>query len=211
MFIPDRVYAQYRNKPKAVDWFAICRKMGGDIESAAQAVKGMYDIDTATSAQLDIIGRIVVAPRSSLESVSMNPTTFGSPSAQCGGVSSMCAPITISQDAQLSSEMYRIVIKAKIIRNNSDATIESILDGLNFIFPMARFVELIDGENMSFSLRFDGALTPLEQYVLTSGKIMPKPQGVRFNGFFTTSGPSTFGNPAAVCGSPATQCIGYLE
>ena len=60
---PNRIYAQYRNKPKAVAWYNITRSLATQIADVATAVRIMYSIDAAQGEQLDIIGRIVVVPR----------------------------------------------------------------------------------------------------------------------------------------------------
>ena len=102
MNIPDRIYAQYRDKPKAVDWFAIARKLGGSIEDAAEAVRKSYDIDNVLGEQLNVIGRIVVAPRSFVGSFPMNPGLFDlTDGDEFGDGDAMFSALTIDQDGQL--------------------------------------------------------------------------------------------------------------
>ena len=212
MNIPDRIYAQYRDKPKAVAWYEIARKLGGSIEAAAQAVRKSYDIDTAVGEQLNVIGRIVVAPRSFVGSIPMNPALFDlTDGDEFGDDGAMFSALTIDQDGQLSDDLYRLVIKAKIIKNNGDATIESILDGMNFLLPRADVLRVTDGEDMSFSIEFYGQITNLERYALLNEGLVPKPQAVRFKGFLEGFEMVEFGDIDAEFGDEDAEFAGYIE
>ena len=211
MNIPDRIYAQYRDKPKAVAWYAIARQLGGSIEAAAQAVRKSYDIDTAVGEQLNVIGRIVVAPRSFVGSMPMNPGLFDlTDGDEFGDDDAMFSALTIDQDGQLSDELYRLVIKAKIVKNNGDATIENILDGMNFLLPKAQVLRVTDGEDMSFSIEFYGEITNLERFALLNAGLVPKPQAVKFNGFLEGFEMVEFGEMDAEFGDEDAEFAGYI-
>lgn len=211
MNIPDRIYAQYRDKPKAVDWYAIARKLGGSIADAAEAVRKSYDIDNVFGEQLNVIGRIVVAPRSFVGSIPMNPGLFDlTDGDEFGDDDAMFSALTIDQDGQLSDELYRLVIKAKIIKNNGDATIENILDGMNFLLPHAEVLRVTDGEDMSFSIEFYGQVTNLERFALLNAGLVPKPQAVRFNGFLEGFEMVEFGDMDAEFGDEDAEFVGFI-
>ncbi|MFA7943101.1 DUF2612 domain-containing protein [Pseudomonas brenneri] len=211
MNIPDRIYAQYRDKPKAVAWYAIGRELGGSLEAAAQAVRKSYDIDTAVGEQLNVIGRIVVAPRSFVGAYPMNPGLFDlTDGDEFGDDDAMFSALTIDQDGELSDELYRLVIKAKIIKNNGDATIENILDGMNFLLPNAEVLRVTDGEDMSFSIEFYGQINNLERFSLLNAGLVPKPQAVRFNGFLEGFEMVEFGDMDAEFGDEGTEFAGYI-
>lgn len=211
MNIPDRIYAQYRDKPKAVAWYAIARSLGGSIEAAAEAVRKSYDIDSAVGEQLNVIGRIVVAPRSFIGSTPMNPGLFDlTDGGEFGDDEAMFSALTIDQDGQLSDELYRLVIKAKIVKNNGDATIENILDGMNFLLPRADVLRVTDGEDMSFSIEFYGEITNLERFALLNAGLVPKPQAVKFNGFLEGFEMVEFGDVDAEFGDEDAEFAGYI-
>ena len=210
MNIPDRIYAQYRNKPNAVAWYAITRELADEIDTAAQAVRHMYGIDDNVGAQLDIIGRIVVADRNFLANTPLVVCQFGDVDAEFGDLDAVFSELFIGTDSQMSDEFFRLVIRAKIVKNNSDATIESILDGITFLIPGADVVRVIDGEDMSFSIEFQGNITDLERWALLNAKLIPKPQGVRFNGFLDSYIPSEFGDVDAEFGDTDAQFHGYV-
>ncbi|WP_447781017.1 DUF2612 domain-containing protein [Pseudomonas plecoglossicida] len=211
MNIPDRIYAQYQGKPKAVAWYAIARQLGGSIEDAAEAVRKSYDIDSAEGQVLDVIGRIVVVPRSFLGVVDMNPGLFDlTDGAEFGDDGAMFSSLTIDQDGQLSDRLYRLVIKAKIVKNNGDATIENILFGVNFLLPRAEVLRVTDGEDMSLSIEFYGEISDLERFALLSANLVPKPQAVRFNGFHEGLGMYEFGDTDAEFGDESAEFAGYI-
>jgi hypothetical protein len=211
MNIPDRIYAQYRNKPKAVAWYEIARKLGGSLEAAAEAVRKSYDIDNAVEEQLNVIGRIVVAPRSFVGTLPMSPGLFAlTDGDEFGDEGAMFSSLTIDQDGQLSDELYRLVIKAKIIKNNGDATIENILDGMNFLLPNAEVLRVTDGEDMSFSIEFYGQITNLERFALLNAGLVPKPQAVRFNGFLEGIGMVEFDDMDAEFGDEDAEFVGFI-
>ncbi|MGL5283972.1 MAG: DUF2612 domain-containing protein [Plesiomonas shigelloides] len=212
MNIPNRIYAQYRNSPKAVEWYGITPTMIGKLTPATQTVRNMWDIDAMEGEQLNIIGRVVVQPREFTGQVAMVPgwvaAAVNKP-AQCGDSLAMCSAITVDQDSQMSDELYRLALKAKIIKNNSDATIESILEGMNLLLPTADVLRVTDGDDMSFSIEFYGKITTLERWALRNASFVPKPQGVRFNGFLEAVGYVQCGDTSTMCGDTAAQCVGF--
>ena len=209
--VPDRIYAQYRNKPKAVAWFDIAQRLGGDLDAAAQAVRRSYDIDTAEGEALDVIGRIVVVPRSFLADVPMSPGLFAlTDGDEFGDTEAMFSPLTINQDQELADELYRIVIRAKTIKNTGDATIENILYGMNLLLPNAQVLRVADGENMTFSIEFYGEISSLERFALLNATLVPKPQGVEFSGFLEGLGISEFGDESAEFGRESAEFIGFI-
>lgn len=208
---PDRIYAQYRNQPKAVAWYGIVPNLSSELLATSAAVRNMFDIDANVGAQLDIIGRIVVTDRSYVGQTKMRVVQCGdSLDAQCGDESAMCSATSIDTDSTMSDDLFRLVIRAKIIKNGSDATIESILDGVNFLIPDAEFKRVVDHEDMSFSIEFYGLITDLERWVLLDVGLVPKPQGVKFSGFLEAYGYVECGDSSLQCGDPLAQCVGYV-
>lgn len=161
--VEKRIYAQYRDKPKAVAWLKINAQVANSFEAVFDDVAGSYDIDAADSQQLDIIGRIVDIGRFYGD----NPTA-------------------------LTDDMYRLILKSKIWKNNSDATIDSIILGVAFIIG-AENIRLVDNEDMTFSIEFYVTLTDLQRDAITEFDIIPRPQGVQFLGFEEVTATARFG------------------
>ena len=170
----SRVYAQYRNKSKFMQWIAINGEIGNEIESAYQDVSESYNIDDAGTDELDVLGRIVVIGRSFESQVNTtNAFLFGS--SQFGAAQFRIGSEKLAQ--QLNNDVYRLLIKAKIAKNTNDATLDGIITAISEIVETSN-ISITDNENMSFEVVFD-TLTDIEKTVLSSFDIIPKPQGVK--------------------------------
>ena len=210
---PNRIYAQYRNKPKAVAWYNITRSLATQIADAASAVRIMYALDYAQGEQLDVIGRIVVIPRDFMGRVEMETAMCAIPAndpAEFGDSSVMASAPSVDQDMSMSDDLYRLAIRAKILKNNSYATIEDVLAGMNFLLPNAQVVRLVDGEDMSFSVEFYGQITGLERWALVNASFVPKPQGVKFNGFLEALDYVQAGDSSMQFGDSLAQATGFI-
>ncbi len=196
--IPNRIYAQYRNSPKAVKWYNIIAQLANEMSVDIDQVKNTYDIDTANSMQLDVIGNIVGVSRSYTSQIDYVGESFGgltgtTITSQFGSTQFTGAGYIIQQNT--SDLIYKILIQAKIAKNNGDATIESILDSLVSITGGSD-TEVIDHENMSFSVNFNFQLNPLQIFILSTftDDVIQRPQGVRFIGFIDTVSITSFGD-----------------
>ena len=211
MTIPDRIYAQYRTKPKAVAWLNIARQMSGDLIAACTAIRNSYDIDSATGEQLNVIGRIVVLSRDFIGQVAMIPAMFAEPDGgEFGDTEAAFSELYVDSDNQMSDNLYRLAIKAKILKNNSDATIESILQGMNFLLPNAQVLRVQDNENMTFSIEFFGEISQIERWALLNAGLVPKPQGVRFSGFLEGFNYVEFGDTEMEFGDTNAEFVGFI-
>lgn len=181
----DRIYAQYRDKPNATRWYNITRKVSYPLWQASQQIRKMYSIDDNVGAQLDIIGRIVGVDRSYISDVAMKQSMYApnAEGAMFGDPESMYSSGVVAGNLAMSDELFRLKIKAKIIKNNTNAYYDSILEGFKALFPHINDMRIDDYEDMSFSITYVGQLSPLEQWALMNIELLPKPAGVRFRGF----------------------------
>ena len=210
---PKRIYAQYRGKPKAVAWYNIARQLASQIADAAAAVRIMYDIDFAQGEQLDVIGRIVVIPRDFVGKITMETSMFATPEnepGEFGDTSAMFSAPSVDQSSKMSDDLYRIAIKSKILKNNSFATIDDIMTGMNFMLPNAQVVRIVDGEDMSFSVEFYGQISNLERWALLNAALVPKPQGVKFNGFLEAYDYVQAGDSSKQFGDTYSEFTGFI-
>lgn len=188
----DRIYAQYRDKPKAVKWFNINKDIGNQFCDTFTSIATSYDVDQAEGDLLDILGRVVGVSRSYQSQILLQPSSFGDPNIEFGDDSSEFGFATATLSNQVNDIIYRMLIKAKIAKNNTNATIDDILIALSFIVPNSKSI-LIDHKDMSFSIEFNGALSPTQRFVLNTFDIVPRPQGVKFSGFTENPKVTQFG------------------
>lgn len=181
----NRIYWQYRNKPKLTAWYNITRDIGQSLYDASQVVRNMYNVDMMSGAQLDIIGRVVVADRNYIKSQLLKTASYApdGQGAQYGDEEAMYSVGATDVNGTMSDELYRLVIKSKIIKNNCGAYIEDILKAFKTLFPNVTQATLRDYEDMSFDIQYSGEITELERWALLNVNLLPKPVGVRIIGF----------------------------
>lgn len=188
MDIPERVYFQYRSKPKAVKWFAINQTIGDELIEAFGEIRDSYDIDTATGAQLDIIGAIVGVGRDITRGQVLDVTQFAlaanADDAQFGDTMAQFSAGVVADDNDLDDAYLRQMIRWKISANNSHVTIEHTLAALRIVMPDKVVVVNDDLENMTFSLEFIGdGPDSIDASILSQPGIVPRPQGVQYTGY----------------------------
>ena len=83
----------------------------------------------------------------------------------------------------MSDELFKLGIRAKIVKNNSAATLEDVLFGANFLLPDANVLRVVDNEDMTFSIEYTGDISDVEAYAIANASLVPTPQGVNFKGF----------------------------
>ena len=180
----DRIYAQYRTKPKAVRWLKITKNLADRLFSPVWAVRNSYDIDSVRGELLNVIGRIVVAGRNFTALPELFPGLFDlTDGAEFGDDDAMFSELSVAQDGVMADDLYRLVIKSKIAKNNGDATIESILDAVSFLLPKATDLRLVDNDDDDFYIEYKGEMTNLEKWALTNNDLVPRPLGITFTGF----------------------------
>lgn len=206
----DRIYAQYRDKPNATRWYNITRRISYPLYEAMQKVRKLYDIDANVGKQLDIIGRVVGVDRSYISDIAMQQSMYkkDAEGAMYGLLSSMYSDGTVAGRLDMNDELFRLVIKAKIIKNNTNAYYDDILRGFRTLFPSIQDVLLRDYEDMSFDIMYVGNLQPIERWALLNIELLPKPAGVRFRGFIGVPvGLTQVGDYTKQCGDPEAQAM----
>lgn len=188
--MPKRLYAQYADKPKTVQWLDIVPDMSLSLFQATDDVRTSYDIDSSVGEQLDVIGRIVVLDRGFESFIKYPGINWGGVNSQFGGLGIQFRDVVGGEGA--TDELFRILLRAKIAKNNSVSTIDDILTALNFIVPNNR-PRLIDNEDMTFSIVFDNEVDPIAKLALDTFDIVPRPQGVRFLGYIDGTATTQWG------------------
>lgn len=207
MSLNKRVYAQYRDKQKAVAWYDIIPTIAAEIDQAAKDVTGSYDISTAGTEELDVIGRIVGVDRSFEAQFTGDQFLCGDVIAECGETDVECIPNLYTANQGLSNEIYRRVIRSKIYKNNCSATTDDIIAALEFIFDSSgKDIRVTDSEDMSFSVQFGFTLSEVDVLVLTKFDALPRPHGVKFSGYTELPSAPLCGEDFMVCGDPRAEC-----
>lgn len=206
----SRVYNQYRSDHDTVAWYNITPTLGSEILTAFNDITNSYSIDDNEGEQLNVIGRVIDIDRSVIGSVELTVFECDDDSVECDNDDAQCSVIFVSEDSTLSDEYFRPLLKAKVAKNTSNATIDSIILATKIILSSDQEVRLRDSEDMTFTIEIYDGLAPIDRDLLSKG-IIPTPQGVRLRGVLDGIGIAECGDDEMECGNLNAECIGLIE
>lgn len=165
-------------------------------------VRGAFDFNTATGPQLDVIGQYIGFSRTistqidryyftlvdyGLPTVSESGFTDYSDSELNSGSSFYLYQYNNTSFTDLTDDLYRPLLRLKIILNASPNTMQSIAEALwtNFGDELVCF----DNRDMSILYLIKYNATNLAILAIDTG-LLPKPMGVRISGVFTIEDPT---------------------
>lgn len=188
------ITSQHSDKPKFVAMVGLITGIVGDVSDSIQGMTNDFDLDQAVGPQLDAVGLWVGTNRQVLIPIanawfSFDIDGLGWDEANWQGPYDPTEGITSLDDGT-----FRAVIKAKIAANYWDGTNESLQQIAADTFVAENIKILVtDDLNMTMDdLYLTGAgLTAVLQALFKRGIFPPKPVGVRVNGYFMNSNPSS--------------------
>ena len=100
----------------------------------------------------------------------------------------------------LDDDNYRVLLKAKVIKNHWDGKIGSLYLSWRTIFPTGKIV-VQDNQDMTMTVILVGSFSQTIVDLITNGLVVPKPEGVGINYIYGTTPFFGFGqNDAYVAG-----------
>lgn len=169
-----------------------------NLQNTYQDLLQLRSIDTATGAQLDIIGEIVGQERILLNTDlysffgfegALKAGSFGDLSNPNAGSKFYSLGDSLGGNTRLDDETYRIFIRAKILKNTTASTSEEFIQSLNLIFGTTGTIAIEDTstEPATVLVLFSRPLTDFEKALLfyiddSNGypsRLIPKTVGVR--------------------------------
>lgn len=180
----SRVINEYRSKPRMTKWLTMLPEIANEqLERALDQVYGSYDVDTVSGEQLDVIGRIVGVPRPILRGAAYDVFGYSGNDTYTNYNVAPYIGDGAMVDTPLNNDLYRKLVKAKIARNVSDGTIDSIIELVEMIIDI-KVTALIDNGDMTFDIGIASELDNTTEYLLNNFDIIPRPQGVRLGVIF---------------------------
>lgn len=151
----SRVYWQYKNAPKLLQWLLILPDVAqARIEDQLEKIRNMLNIDTAEGEQLNICGRIA--------RFRTRPVGRFYPSCEV---------------AEVDDVLFRKMIKAKICKNNGIATLDDVKTAADYILEVETTV--LDGQDMTMRMAWQSdAVSVAVQQLVADYDLIPRPQGV---------------------------------
>lgn len=188
----SRVTEQFKNKRNYDKYLQLLLSGKVELQEVVKDTMQLRSLDTATGVQLDTIGEIVGRPRGLVTSDifyyfgfegSKNSESFSSTTDPTVGGQwySVGAPLGISRPP--SDDEYRIILKAKIIKNRTLATPEDVISAYKFLFGASKVTieELAPAE---VRIGIGKILNNVERGLLFdlggAGQLLPKPVGVNY-------------------------------
>jgi len=184
----SRLVTQFRESPNLIAYIRAIISESDTIESALCDVLDQRMLDTATNAQLDVIGALVGQGRLLIDATAFSFFGFqGNPISDSFGdinnpqIGGRFASIgeALTGFTELNDDDYRLFIRARIVRNTTQARPEDVIDQIRFIFGDV-LVVITEGVNASYQISL-GILLNANQRVLIQNDLFLKPAGVQFS------------------------------
>ena len=192
-----RVTQQFVDKPVFDRYVQLLTKAQIDLENTFKDLLQLRDIDTATGAQLDIIGRIVGQDRELIAADlydffgmigALNAFPMGDFNDPTVGGIFYSYGTDLGGYVELDDETYRTFIRAKIYKNIAASTPEQFITAIKLIFGLDQLAVVAEGD-ASVTVLLGGTLTNFQRVLLTyisysqgyPSRLVPKTVGVRIN------------------------------
>ncbi|ATI16073.1 hypothetical protein Y35_GM000100 [Pseudomonas phage YS35] len=214
----ERVTEQFKEKPIFDRFLQVLLSGKFDIQNALEDLQTLRSLDTATGKQLDIIGDIVGRPRGLVYQDIFNyfgfagterAGSFGSLSDPTVGAPWYSVGAPTGNAREPSDEEYRMILKAKIIKNRTNSTPEQVIEAYKFVFGVPE-VFLEEYAPAAVRVGIGKILTNVERSLLFdlggAGALLPKTIGVNY-----THTEFQAGRVFATEGFPGGQGVGDLN
>jgi Protein of unknown function (DUF2612) len=141
----------------------------------------VFNIDTVFGKSLDVIGRLVGVQRTLQVSTDDYFGFHEMGDANAGGFGQ--APFynsePLTSNYKISDSAFKKLILIKAASNLTDCSIPALNTLLLTLFPGRGKCYVLDNQDMTMTYKFEFTLTPVEQAILASSGVIPRPSGVK--------------------------------
>ena len=142
-----------REKSRFIQFLSAVLSQVSDLDDLQSDMISAFDLDSATGAQLDIIGRLA-------------------------GVSRNLPFESSTGTRSLTDIDFRFLIRARILQDHWDGTPAGLGVIQRALFPGSGMT-VFDNANMSFKVKAPSSLSALRKEMLEAGLLLPSPPGVQ--------------------------------
>jgi hypothetical protein len=200
----SRVATQYTESQKFLAFIRALLASSVELEDVLQKVAEQVDIELAEGVNLDVIGEIVGISRIIPASVQLAffgfqdnvaALNFGEEGALGVGARFFDEGEPYLATSVLNDPEFRLLIRAKIVKNHALGTNEDVIAGMAYLFGggMAIQVAVEDIGGMAIQVAVGRTLTYLEKVLISNLDILPRPSGVRISQRVTYNTTNYFG------------------
>lgn len=192
---------QYQQSQKFLAYLNALLAAPNELEAVLQTLALQTDIDQAEGVNLDTLGELVGVGRIIPASVAVKFFGFeGQPGSDAfGEEDALSIGSRFREEAEsstatsvLADPEYRLLIRAKIVKNHATGTGNDLLAGLAYLFDTAQ-VSVEDSGGMAISIGIGRQLTYQEKALIETLDILPRPAAVRISQRVTYSAADYFG------------------
>lgn len=188
------ITSEHNQKPNFMSVVDLIVGAAADAVIATQSIIPAFNLDTAVGSQLDILGQWIGQSRNipnvlvigffGFSEVSTgNPDGLQEPFGELTNPSIGGIWYNIGQansgTAVLNDIAYLTILKAKIVKNQWDGTLSGIEAALEYILGVA--CSVADNGTLNLTINVPLPVTPLEEALLDSLDLLPRPAGVRIS------------------------------
>lgn len=194
----SRITQQFFDKPLIDRTLQLLLFAQVELQNMLKDLMQLRSIDTATGEQLNVIGRIVGQDRVLLSSDlyeffgfqgALKAGSFGTLEDDTIGAVWWSLGTPLGGNIELTDDVYRLFIKAKILKNTTSSTSEEFIQGLNLLFGDSAVLAIEEDEaepSGNVLVLFNRELTDFELGLLSysdntsgySSGLIPKTVGV---------------------------------
>lgn len=196
------ITSEYRHSPRFTGMVQKLLSYGLDIDNSINNMIVAFEVDNASTAQLDILGSIVGVSRQ----LKFEPSAAAIGEVICPSPAEMASgevypiiytpapdklastpmltgypPAEMGEGNLLDDEVFRLMIKARIIQNTWKGTIGELYDLWDAVMGAEKKLSIEDLQDMSYNIVLQGDYTQLEEELIIHAYVIPKPEGVRIN------------------------------
>lgn len=196
------ITSEYRHSPRFTGMVQKLLSYGLDIDNSINNMIVAFEVDNASTAQLDILGSIVGVSRQ----LKFEPSAAAIGEVICPSPAEMASgevypiiytpapdklastpmltgypPAEMGEGNLLDDEVFRLMIKARIIQNTWKGTIGELYDLWDAVMGSNKKLSIEDLQDMSYNIVLQGDYTQLEEELIIHAYVIPKPEGVRIN------------------------------
>ena len=148
--------SQYKLSQKFLTWAQRCWQPVDDLTNLLSFISSNYDLDYAVGKQLDVCGLLLGQSRT----LGFQPSNSVSP--------------------VLDDNTYRLLLKAKRVRNSWSGKTVDLYAAWQSLFPGGRII-INDNQNMTATIFVTGSFNSIILDLINNGYIVPRPEGVLYN------------------------------
>jgi hypothetical protein len=188
------ITSEHNQKPNFMNVVGVIVGAGADIVTATQTIQPSFNLLTAVGSQLDILGLWIGQSRDIANVLVVG--FFGFSEASTGLPDGLQEPFGELSNPSIGGVWYQLgesdsgttvlndiayltILKARIVKNQWNGTISGIESALAYITGVA--CSIADTGNLSLSITVPLPITPLEEALLESLDLIPRPAGVRIS------------------------------